>query len=103
MTDSDGIDRAILAAMPERRNRKVARIIIDVSDELGLKPGVHERMRVLSDDADEAGIPPGERVLETIAERIRALVEDGQLDGYGDLHRWRFSEISLPGKGDHVR
>ena len=103
MTDSDAIDRAILAAMPERRNRKVARILIDVSDALSLKPGAHERMRVLFDDADESEVTSNKKVLETVAERIRALVKNGQLDGYGDLHRWRYSEISLPGKGDHVR
>jgi len=33
-----------------------------------------------------------------IADRIKALVEAGRLESQGDLDRWRFSEIRLPGK-----
>jgi hypothetical protein len=31
-----------------------------------------------------------------VAERIRALVEDGQLEAQGDLSKWRHSEVRLP-------
>ena len=33
---------------------------------------------------------------DCIAERICALVEDGQLEAQGDLSRWRHSEVKLP-------
>jgi len=32
-----------------------------------------------------------------IADRIKALVKAGRLEAEGDLDRWRFSEIRLPG------
>jgi hypothetical protein len=32
----------------------------------------------------------------TIAVRIRALVDDGKLEAKGDLSRWRYSEVRLP-------
>ena len=31
-----------------------------------------------------------------VAERIRALVQDGQLEAQGNLSRWRHSEVKLP-------
>ena len=33
---------------------------------------------------------------DSVAERICALVEDGQLEAQGDLSRWRHSEVKLP-------
>jgi Protein of unknown function len=56
--------------------RKVAMIISQVLSECRRR-GV---------DVDEDGI----------AERICALVEDGQVEAQGDLSRWRHSEIKLP-------
>ena len=35
---------------------------------------------------------------EAIAARIRGLVEGGELEGAGNLHRWRPSEVRLPPK-----
>ena len=32
-----------------------------------------------------------------IADRIRALVEEGKLEAQGNLSRWRHSEVKLPG------
>jgi hypothetical protein len=32
---------------------------------------------------------------EVIAARVRALVDDGTLEGVGNLRRWRFSEVRL--------
>jgi hypothetical protein len=31
-----------------------------------------------------------------VAERVCALVQDGQLEAQGDLSRWRHSEVKLP-------
>jgi hypothetical protein len=64
--------------------RKVAMIISQVLSECRRR-GV---------DVDEDGI--SERICNGIAERICALVEDGQLEAQGDLSRWRHSEVKLP-------
>jgi hypothetical protein len=55
--------------------RKVAMVIGQVLDEC----------RRLGINIDEHGV----------AERIRALVEGGQLEAQGDLSRWRHSEVKL--------
>ena len=34
--------------------------------------------------------------IEIIAARIIALEEAGRIEGYGDLRKWRFSELRLP-------
>jgi len=64
--------------------RKVAMIISQVLSECRRR-GV---------DVDEDGI--AERTCNGVAERICALVEDGQLEAQGDLSRWRHSEVKLP-------
>ena len=33
---------------------------------------------------------------EVFAARLRKLAKDGRIKGYGDLRKWRFSEVSLP-------
>ena len=45
-------------------------------------------------DIDEHGIT--DRICALVAERIRALVENGQLEAQGNLARWRHSEVRLP-------
>jgi hypothetical protein len=55
---------------------KVARIISEVVDE----------SRLRGSPADECAV----------AERIRALVEDGRLEAQGNPLMWRFSEVKLP-------
>jgi hypothetical protein len=64
--------------------RKVAMIISQVLGECRRR-GV---------DIDEDGV--AERICDGVAERIRALVEDGQLEAQGNLSRWRHSEVRLP-------
>ncbi len=64
--------------------RKVAMIISQVLGECRRR-GV---------DIDEDGV--AERICDGVAERIRALVEDGQLKAQGNLSRWRHSEVRLP-------
>jgi hypothetical protein len=64
--------------------RKVAMIIGQVLGECGRR-GV---------DVDEDGVT--DRICALAAERIRALVENGQLEAQGNLSRWRHSEVKLP-------
>jgi hypothetical protein len=33
---------------------------------------------------------------DSVAGRVRALVENGQLEAQGDLSGWRYSEVRLP-------
>jgi hypothetical protein len=56
--------------------RKVAMIISKVLDECGR----------LGINIDEHGV----------AERVCALVDDGQLEAQGNLSQWRHSEVRLP-------
>jgi hypothetical protein len=72
---SDDIDRLILS-FAQVQWRKVAMIIAKVVDASGRR----------WDDAQ----------LHDVAERIRALVEDGRLEAQGDLSKWRHSEVRLP-------
>jgi hypothetical protein len=69
---SDALDALILSAAIERW-QKVARIIALVSERAG--DGTN---------------------FDAIADRIRALVDDGKLQAEGDLSRWRYSEVRLP-------
>jgi hypothetical protein len=64
--------------------RKVAMIIGQVLDEC--------RRRGVG--VDEDGV--ADRVCDSAAERICALVENGQLEAQGNLSRWRHSEVKLP-------
>jgi hypothetical protein len=67
---NDMLDALILSFASERR-LKVARIIGQVSERTG-----------------------EETQLNTIAARIRALVDEGKLEAKGDVSRWRNSESS---------
>jgi len=51
---------------------------------------------IMSKVVDASGRRGSDAELHDIAERIRALVEDGQLEAQGDLSRWRHSEVRLP-------
>jgi hypothetical protein len=64
--------------------RKMAMIISQVLGEC--------RRRGVDVDEDRVA----ERICDGVAERIRALVEDGQLEAQGNLSRWRHSEVRLP-------
>lgn len=37
---------------------------------------------------------------EKVAARIQALVNEGKLEGKGDLSRWRYSEVRLAAQSD---
>ena len=74
MDDEEKIDGLILSAC-SKNFLKVARIIGDVCTTLGEIP------------YDDNG--------PIIEKRIRALIEQGKLEGAGDLSRWRESEIRL--------
>jgi hypothetical protein len=67
---------SLILSLAKTQWRKVAMIIGQVLDEC----------RRLGINIDEHGV----------AERIRALVEGGQLEAQGDLSRWRHSEVRLP-------
>jgi hypothetical protein len=69
---NDTLDALILSSASERW-LKVARIIAHVSERAG--DGTN---------------------FDTIAARIRALVDDGKLQAKGDLSGWRYSEVRLP-------
>jgi Protein of unknown function len=68
---NDPLDALILSFASERW-QKVAKMIAVVSDRAG--DGTN---------------------FDAIADRIRALVDDGKLQAEGDLSRWRFSEVRL--------
>jgi hypothetical protein len=84
----DRIDQAILTCC-KPRFRKVARILTDVAQALGMPLPMAERLY-----SDEA--PEGPTEVDLIADRIKALIKAGTLESQGDLDRWRFSEIRLP-------
>ena len=98
MIDDDSIDNAILAVVPERHSRKVAMVLAKAGDRLGIKPSLEDKKRLVFDDGCDAAMNIGESQFEPIAARIRALVATGPLIGHGNLARWRFSEVSLPGE-----
>jgi Protein of unknown function len=85
------VDQTILASC-KPRFLKVARIIVDVATALKVPKPLVERLFI--DDAPEK--PMGTEI-DFIADRIKALVEAKKLESQGDLDRWRFSEIRLPG------
>jgi hypothetical protein len=64
---------ALILSFASERWQKVARIIGQVSERTG-----------------------DETKLDAIAIRIRALVDDGELEAKGDLSRWRYSEVRHP-------
>jgi hypothetical protein len=85
----DLVDQAILTCC-RPRFLKVARIITDVAKALQMPLPMAERLY-----DDKAPEEPTE--VDFIADRIKALVKAGTLESQGDLDRWRFSEIRLPG------
>jgi len=76
MTHSQ-IDEAVLAVADEHWH-KVAMMIIRAAERLGSQ------------------LPEGDAGHDLIAQRIKALVEDGRLVAQGDVSRWRHSEVRLP-------
>jgi hypothetical protein len=72
----DRVDQAILTCC-KPHFRKVGLVVHLAADELGLRE---------------------DRKFDAIAERIKALVKAGKLDGAGNLDRWAYSEVRLPPK-----
>jgi len=61
-----------------------------------LKPRRQKMARIVGDTFmrfEARSIPIS---IEIIAARIIALEEAGRIEGYGDLRKWRFSELRLP-------
>ena len=58
-------------------------------------PNFRKVARVISDTATALG-STGEAAFHFIADRIKALVAAGRLEGAGDLDGWGSSEIRLP-------
>ena len=77
MTNKE-LDALILDSVIQRY-LKVARIIVDV----GEKIDPDNYLTMSHEDHDK------------IAQRIYALVENGQLEAQGDISKWRYSEIRL--------
>jgi Protein of unknown function len=50
---------------------------------------------IIAKVVDASGRRGGDAELHDVAERIRALVDDGRLEAQGDLSKWH-SEIRLP-------
>ena len=65
--------------------RKVAMVIVQAANQLGWTVSSGRGWAVESDEADEH--------LVQIAQRLAALVADGQLEAQGELARWRYSEV----------
>jgi hypothetical protein len=86
------VDQTILACC-KPQFLKVALIILDVAKALKVPKLLDERLFI--DDTLEN--PMGTKV-DFIADRIKPLVKAGTLESAGNLDRWRFSEIRLPGK-----
>ena len=84
----DRTDQAILTCC-KPRFRKVARVLTDVAQALGMPLPMAEHLY-----SDEAPEEPTE--VDFIADRIKTLVLAGTLEAQGDLDQWRFSEIRLP-------
>ncbi len=87
------VDETILACCKPQFH-KVARIILDVATALKVQMPMD---RLLIDVPETFEKPIGAEV-DFIADRIKALVKAERLESAGDLDRWRYSEIRLPGK-----
>ena len=72
---NDDLDEVILT-MASNNWRKVAFVVAKTQHEL-----------------EGAGITVS---YDAVAERVKVLVDDGRLEGQGNLDRWRFSEVRLP-------
>jgi hypothetical protein len=86
------VDETILACC-RPQSLKVASIIIDVATALKM-PVPMERLFI---DVPETFEKPIGADVDFIADRIKALVKAKRLEAAGNLDRWRFSEIWLPG------
>ena len=78
--DPAAVDQAILFVLAKYGGhwKKVAFVILRVADSMG------------------SDIPDGEHGYQLIAQRIEALVAQGQLVLQGDIKRWRHSEVRRP-------
>jgi hypothetical protein len=70
------IDEAIVALLQGNRQRKVAFVVGTVGTDLIAAPN--------------------DAFFERVAGRIEWLCENGKLEGFGNLKRWRHSEVRLP-------
>jgi hypothetical protein len=50
---------------------------------------------IIAKVVDASGRGGGDAELHDVAERVRALVEDGRLEPQGNLSKWRHSEVRL--------
>jgi hypothetical protein len=85
------VDQTILACC-KPQFLKVARVIVDTATALKVPKPLTERLFI-----DEAPEKPMGTEVDFIADRIKALVTAEKLESQGNLDRWRFSEIRLPG------
>jgi len=80
MTPAAEIDRLLLAHS-DKHWRKVARVIAQTMQALEVR-----------------GVQISGGVADAIDARIKALVDRGQLEAEGDIRKWRYSEVRLPGE-----
>jgi Protein of unknown function len=85
------VDQTILACC-KPQFLKVAHVIVDTAAALKVPKRLTERLFI-----DEVPEKPMGTEVDFIADRIRALVAAEKLESQGNLDRWRFSEIRLPG------
>lgn len=52
-------------------------------------------VRIICDATSRAGLNECDEVYDAIAQRIEQLVASGTLEGFGNLTRWRHSEVRL--------
>jgi hypothetical protein len=50
------------------------------------------------DALEQRGIAPSSNLEDQVGARLAALVDSGKLEAKGDIKRWRFSEVRLPGQ-----
>jgi hypothetical protein len=84
------IDAAILS-VTSARWLKVARIIAHSEKLLAGKV-----LGINANPQNEEEVAESEKGLLAIERRIQALVDDGRLEGAGNLSNWRHSEVRLP-------
>jgi hypothetical protein len=59
------------------------------------KPRSLKVARIIYDSASLAGLLDCDEAYELIAQRIECLVVSGKLEAFGNLARWRHSEVRL--------
>ena len=72
--DTARIEEAILSVVGERW-KKVAMVIVKVSDAMGTE------------------LPTGNERYELISDRTEVLIQAGRLEAQGNTKNWRFSEV----------